>query len=271
MTKETTRRVTSGDDEVVIREAGSDGRPLLFIHGNSMSGDAFRDQLRGGLRDHYRLVAVDLPGHGDSPPASDPSSTYSFGGYRRVIAALLEQLGFTDAILVGHSMGGHVALESQDLASVAKGFVFDAPPVESVASFAAAFSMPAGSEVLFAEEMTPAQASDLATVLVGPVRHEEVTAWLLGTDGRARSSLWASLQAGEFPNEVAVVNGAGKPLAIVHGENDALINRAYIEGLELPALWRGAVQVVANAGHSPQMEAPEALSALIGEFAASVG
>jgi hypothetical protein len=49
---------------------------------------------------------------------------------------------------------------------------------------------------------------------------------------------------------VAIVANMHKPLAILQGAEERLVNPAYIERLTIPSLWRGPVQVVAGAGHA---------------------
>ena len=56
------------------------------------------------------------------------------------------------------------------------------------------------------------------------------------------------------------------PLAILHGEREQLVNGAYFTSLQTPTLWRGAVQVIAHAGHTPHWETPAAFDAAIGDF-----
>jgi len=54
------------------RDGGHDGPTLLFIHGSGMSARYWSDQLRA-LADTARVLAVDLPGHGESDDAPTPS------------------------------------------------------------------------------------------------------------------------------------------------------------------------------------------------------
>src|SRR5688500_11581314 len=60
------------------------------------------------LRDGFRLVGVDLPGHGESdkPAAVD----YSLPAFGRRLIRFLDELGWEDAVLIGNSLGGGTAL-----------------------------------------------------------------------------------------------------------------------------------------------------------------
>jgi hypothetical protein len=57
----------------------------VLIHGNSSSSRAFSRQLDGPMGKRFRLVAVDLPGHGASDDAKDPGA-YSLPGHARAIS-----------------------------------------------------------------------------------------------------------------------------------------------------------------------------------------
>ncbi|MCA9981628.1 MAG: alpha/beta fold hydrolase, partial [Anaerolineales bacterium] len=66
--------------KVAYYESSGAGPAILFIHGNSSSGQTFQHQLNSPLGETHRLIAVDLPGHGASDPA--PSlDDYGMPGY----------------------------------------------------------------------------------------------------------------------------------------------------------------------------------------------
>ena len=83
----------------------------------------------GPLGERFRLVAVDLPGHGASDDARDRSA-YSLPGHARAVRAVVDALQLGDAVFVGWSLGGHVALEMAPELRQARGFViFGTPPL----------------------------------------------------------------------------------------------------------------------------------------------
>ena len=53
---------------------------------------------------------------------------------------------------------------------------------------------------------------------------------------------------------------------MLHGGDEQLVNGQYFGSVTMPSLWRGAVQTIADAGHGPQWETPEAFDALIEAF-----
>jgi pimeloyl-ACP methyl ester carboxylesterase len=83
------------------------GRPLVFIHGFAISLDTWR-LVVPLLEAQYRLVLLDLKGHGLSDRVED--GQYSVEAHARVVAGLVRHLGLERAVLVGHSYGALVAL-----------------------------------------------------------------------------------------------------------------------------------------------------------------
>ncbi|CAN5765397.1 hypothetical protein BH10ACT1_BH10ACT1_08770 [soil metagenome] len=84
-----------------------EGRPLVLLHGITLRADVWAPQFHQ-LTDRFRVIAVDLRGHGASKAGSD-----GFGIPRLAadLATLLEGLDLHDAIVVGHSMGGMTAMQ----------------------------------------------------------------------------------------------------------------------------------------------------------------
>lgn len=83
--------------------------PLIFIHGLGASSIAdFGSILMDRNFDNYRCVLIDLPGHGFSDkPQNFPYTLYS---YASVVERLIEHLNLASVTLVGHSLGGTVAI-----------------------------------------------------------------------------------------------------------------------------------------------------------------
>ena len=93
-------------ERVAYRDEGS-GEVLLLIHGMAGSSDAWRE-LIPRLAKNYRVVAPDLLGHGQS---TKPRGDYSLGAFAVSLRDLLDELGIAQATIVGHSLGGGVAMQ----------------------------------------------------------------------------------------------------------------------------------------------------------------
>jgi flavin reductase (DIM6/NTAB) family NADH-FMN oxidoreductase RutF/pimeloyl-ACP methyl ester carboxylesterase len=83
-----------------------DGEALLMIHGVGLNAEAWGPQIEA-LSETYRVIALDMPGHGKSSP---PAAGASISDYVAQAVSLLDALGIAKANVAGHSMGGLVAL-----------------------------------------------------------------------------------------------------------------------------------------------------------------
>jgi len=107
-----------------VIERGS-GRPLVLIHGITLQATVWSPQLHQ-LADRYRVIAVDVRGHG--------RSVAGHAGFGRKVAArdlltVLTHFDLHDAVIVGHSMGGMILMEfaadyPDELGAVVAGLVF---------------------------------------------------------------------------------------------------------------------------------------------------
>jgi pimeloyl-ACP methyl ester carboxylesterase len=91
-------------------EAREGAPPALLVHGAGASS-AIWALTMSRLARVVRTVALDLPGHGASPRPHDAASL-TIAGYRDAVRAFTETLALGPAVLVGHSMGGMVAIEA---------------------------------------------------------------------------------------------------------------------------------------------------------------
>jgi pimeloyl-ACP methyl ester carboxylesterase len=91
---------------VIYRAVGS-GPPVVLIHGMVNSSRHWRD-VAERLADRYTVIAPDLIGHGDS---ATPRGDYSLGAHAAAIRDLLTAIGIQQATIVGHSLGGGVAMQ----------------------------------------------------------------------------------------------------------------------------------------------------------------
>lgn len=267
------QHMTVDGQELAYAESEGQGRPVIFVHGNSSSSRTWDGIMTGPFGQRFRCLALDLPGHGDSAPAWNPEN-YSLPGYAQTLIGFARAAGATDAVVVGWSLGGHIALEAAPgLPEVAGYVVFGTPPVASAAQMAEAFLPNPAMNVGFADVVSPEDARTYAGSFTAPgsaLPLEEFVTDILRTDGGARAGLLASIGEGRFDDEVAIAGALRQPLAILHGEREQLVSLAYLQGLTLPTLWRGSVQVVPGVGHALHREAPETFTARLEQFIAEL-
>lgn len=100
------RYVQIGDIKLRYVEAGKNGPPLVLLHGLGASVEIWQSTLVALSRDH-RVLALDLPGFGRSgKPAAPHTPTY----FAVIVRDFVDAMGLARTTLVGHSLGGAVAL-----------------------------------------------------------------------------------------------------------------------------------------------------------------
>src|SRR5215471_16682715 len=81
----------------------ADAPPVVCVHGYTGSAEAF-NALARHLRDRYRILALDVRGHGES--AWSPTGAYQFADQASDLAAFADRLELEKFVLIGTSMGG---------------------------------------------------------------------------------------------------------------------------------------------------------------------
>lgn len=268
----TTTIVKCASGDIAVHQTSGKGIPVMLVHGNSASSRAFARQLNSPLGEKRRLIAIDLPGHGQSTNASDPNH-YGIAAYGRLIIELAKRLGVENGVFVGWSLGGHAVLEATSDLPQATGFgIFGTPPLAFPPILDGVFFAHPAMPYTFAPVISPDEAPLYVAASfkngftdIAPAFVEDV----LRTDGRARAQL-RNPNAAPFRDEVKVAASLKQPLAIFHGVDEQLIDGSYFAKLTLPTLWRGTVQMIEDAGHAPQWEQAARFNALLDQFVSDV-
>lgn len=95
-----------GDIRMAYLDEGKGDQTIIFIHGLGSYLKSWQKNIEG-LKEHYRCIAVDLPGYGKSSKAPH-SGMMSF--YAGVIRDLVDELNLKNVVIAGHSMGGQIAM-----------------------------------------------------------------------------------------------------------------------------------------------------------------
>ncbi len=106
-----------------IEYGNKSGDPIVFLHGWGQNIEMMKP-LADRLSKEYKIVIIDLPGHGDS---DEPTCAWSVFDYRDVIKELLDKLKIKKPILVGHSFGGKISLAYASIYDVNKLVVLGSP------------------------------------------------------------------------------------------------------------------------------------------------
>ncbi len=103
-----TRQVVINNQLISYRESGSDGPPVIFLHGWRSDSSVWTSVFNPLSTHHFSLYALDLPGFGGSPT---PPPSFTVGDYANLVADFIIKLNRGPVTVVGHSFGGRVAIK----------------------------------------------------------------------------------------------------------------------------------------------------------------
>jgi pimeloyl-ACP methyl ester carboxylesterase len=269
--------------DIAYDDRGS-GAPFVFIHGIGSSAVAWQPVTQVLVQHGFRTVAVDLPGHGASH--REPGD-YSLSELASVQRDLLDHLGIDRCILVGHSLGGGIALQ----------FAYIYPDRLSGLALVAAGGLGVDTSRVLKVMALPGSGVVIAAgfnrVTVGAAewvaRHWPGRRPLPAVLGRpSLDRFWEFADPGHRDAFLAilrsVVDSGGQkvsalphfeaiedlPVLIVWGGRDHVLPVAHGERAHelLPA---SSFQVFPDAGHEPHLDEPAAVAALLEGLAVRCG
>lgn len=253
-------------------DSGGRGASLVFVHGNSACKEYFARQFDSPLRERYRLIALDLPGHGASANASDPMRSYSIHGFADATMAFLDAIGVERAVLVGWSLGGHIVLEMMARwPGAIAGWITGTPPAGG-ADMAEAF-LPSDTMGLTFKEVFSEQDARLQTqsgLGAGQKVEAFMVASALRADGRFRPLMLQSAMEGHDMDGGKIARECPLPLAVVTGSAEPYVNNAFLMKVAYANLWEGRVHVLEDMGHMPFWQAPDIINPMLSRFLEAV-
>ena len=246
------------------------GFPLILLHGNSLSASLFKNQFEGDTLKKYRLIAPELPGHGNSTRSSNPENDYGVMRFISILKAFIDKLSLKEFALFGHSLGGHIAINLLPHFNNCKGFIaLGTPPLKSPSNPHEAFLPSPFVGLGFKPDLTDEEKRMLAAGFLAEIHPEldSVIEAISNADPLVRSYIGKSITDDKSSDETAIIKNKGKEIkiALLAGENDKLINLSYIESLSLP-LWKDTPLILKNGSHSAFIDLPLDFNALIASF-----
>lgn len=271
---ETTVVTTDDGAEIRVFVRGQ-GTPVVFVHGLFLDHDSWRYQYLD-LADEFRIIGVDLRGHGESTTGSAP-----IGPHRSAddLATVLSDLDLRGVVLVGHSLGGTVVgqlcADHRELVQErAAGLVFVGSFASAVAGEGrlrqASTGMIVKAGAAFPRKRRDAPStSALAYVTArypfGPEAKPEHVRFTQLLGNRADPAVASSATVANLDYDVRNALDLDVPSLLVGGSHDKLSTARSIEQLRT-ALTRSEVVVFENVGHLPMLECRERFNEVLSDF-----
>lgn len=266
-------------DRIAYRDEG-DGEVLLLIHGMAGSSETWRSVIPP-LSKKFRVIAPDLLGHGES---AKPRTDYSLGAFAVWLRDFLDELGVSRATVVGHSLGGGVAMQ----------FVYQHPDYAQRLILISSGGL--GPDVGWVLRLLSAPGAEFVLPIIAPPPVLSVgntlRSWMRGAGIRSPrgAELWSaysSLSDGQTRQSFlktlrSVVDYRGQavsalnrlrlredlPVMAIWGECDGIIPVGHAYAAH-EARTDARLEVLPDVGHFAQVEAPEQVVELIEDFIAT--
>jgi pimeloyl-ACP methyl ester carboxylesterase len=247
-------RAASVDGIDIHSVSAGTGPTIVFVHGWTCDTSSWREQLPA-FDDDYRVIALDLPGHGQSGAPAD--GVFSMELFARAVEAVRAEAGADRIVLVGHSMGAPVirqyALDFPE--HVAAVVAVDGPL--DVRAFGGRGGGP-GPAIAVTTEMRENMIRGMFVPETPPALQQHILDMMLGApEATAAGAMAAMFNQGAGASEVV----QAPALAVVAGTADfpnAEAVRQVVPNFE-------ATQV-AGTGHFLMMEKPAEFNRLLSEF-----
>jgi pimeloyl-ACP methyl ester carboxylesterase len=233
-----------------------EGPPVVLLHGWGVSSESLQG-VAEALVDRFRLVAIDLPGFGWSPP---PPTAWGSAEYAAHVAALMDHLGVLVADVIGHSFGGRVALvlAARYPERVRRLVLVASAGIRPRRGFARAAKIWGirWARRLLSLQVVRAVGGGLASRLAHRIGSR---------DYRTAGPLRATLVRVVNEDLRSLLPSIRSPVLIVWGDRDQEIPRASME-LMARGLRRARLEVLEGAGHFPFLDMPDRFEALVRQF-----
>lgn len=240
-------------NKIFYRESSSpkpNDNVVLFIHGAGGTSEVWSNQLFP--IEGYRLLALDLPGHGHS----EGNAARDIKEYSRFIADFIQTLDFHSVILAGHSMGGGIVLECA-LAHPQwlKGIILVGSGARLRVNKETLDQMDQGNlpfniiPYLYSQNSTP----EILGQALEDMKNVPVEVY------------FADFQACDAFDRSKEIMNLDLPACIICGDNDRMTPLKYSNALH-EALPKSKLEIIPSAGHMSMQENPEKVNEAFAEF-----
>ncbi|MFC7624637.1 alpha/beta fold hydrolase [Microlunatus sp. GCM10028923] len=246
--------INDPDGDLHVIDDGPRGAPvLLLLHGTASSLHAY-DRLAPLLTSRYRVIMIDLLGHGRSAKPDD--APYEIVDHGRRTGRVLDRLGVPRAIVVGHSTGGSVATAlAEQRPELVRGLVLinSGPRLDAYTAPPLAID-PAAWDSLTDDQLRQAMESAFSRPGFRPP--QELVEDLRGMTFRSFAAILQAaegyLRAEPLPDRLARL---GLPLLVIFGADD----RRWLpsSAADYQVVPGARLKLLPGLGHTPQLEDPE--------------
>lgn len=247
-------------------------KTIFFIHGNSGSKNSWRKQFDSGALSAYRLIAFDLPAHGESGVLDEVF--YTLIEIAKLMSKAITMLaGLNPYIISGVSLGTNI---------VAEMLSFDVHPLGLILAGPCIVGENLGVEKFVKQNI------HVGVVFTDMADFEDIKIYATETslsesiedmnyffeDYNAvlspfRSALGKSIAEKKYVDEIEIINLKNVPCLVVFGKDERVIDCNYLDNTILP-LWKNTIFKIAGASHLVNIDQTEKFNQLVSDFSKEI-
>lgn len=236
---------------------------IFCIHGNSSSSKVYDHLVNYDL--NLDIIAIDLPGHGSNQlPQNDLNFTVDSLKYY-----LTEKINKIegDIILIGNSLGGHLAIEiANDINNLVSLIIMGTPPIKKPINFTEVWNPVPEINNFFTENLSLNEINKTISLLT---HNSDVNNLLIddfiNTNSKIRKQLSDEISKNNLMNEYDIFKNLNIPSYIIHGDKDPIINKNYLINCANESLNCEYIEIK-DCGHFPSVEKPDEFINIIKEI-----
>lgn len=268
--------IIDGRQIAYFKKNAGKSKCIVFIHGHSSSRYVWRKQLSDDRFQEYYLIAIDLPGNGDSGPGLNPEKDYgAMGSAELLVEAVKLLVKDLPYILVGFSFGNNIIAEMIALGLRPKGLALLSPCIVGKGfelDKILVSQQTDGNVYLIAGDPNDQEINNFLSKELTSQDPEDQKSYLRDFKRVApgyRKLLFQSINNQEYSDEVETLKQANIITLIAFGLKDKIFKIDYLDNAELP-LWKKDICKLKDADHFLPTDNFQKVNETLQEFANDV-
>lgn len=255
---------------MINKVKGTKRGTIFCIHGNSSSAKVF-DELLSSDKVLNSKIAIDLKGHGNNQSEKQKLEDFSIQSHKEYILKQLSEID-DDILLIGNSLGGHIAIEIADKIKNLKGIIImGTPPVKKPINFEEAF-IPVDALSTFLTENPSEKGINQAlnVAIFNKSKIENSISDFKKANPLVRKATRTDITEGKFKNQFSLFTKLNLPKYIIAGDSDPSVNREYLKYVKDNCQNVCEIFDISNCGHFPSIDNPTEFIKIVKKTATKV-
>ena len=235
---------------------GKEKGTIFCIHGNSSSAKVYENLLNSSEIPNTK-IAYDLIGHGNNQPKGLNLDHYSFDSQKEFLLQKISEID-DEILLIGNSIGGHLAIELANEISNLKGLVImGTPPLKKPINFEEAFIPVPALNTFLTENPKINEIIDAFDIVIKDKSEKaNMVADFEKANPLVRKVTAIDLMENKLSNQFTIFTKLTIPKYIISGDSDISVNRNYLDLVKSNCEYKCKIIDFENCGHYPTIDSP---------------